>query len=592
VDPRRRGGREARDAADDAEIDSSKRGAPLEPGNLVASRYRVEKLIGRGGMGAVYVAQDERLGEKVALKIAATMGAAFEDFKARFVREARLGSRLGRTEGFVRAYDWGELSGNGLYLVMDLVEGARPLDLETGTLEEKLRRLKRACELVSFAHEKGVVHRDLKPDNFLQGRDGRLLLADFGLAKVVGETDEAGEAPERAASPTATGRSLGTPAFMPPEQFADAKRADQRADVYALGVMLHVVLTRRLPFSGSPGEIMLAQLKVMMGQEPLPRARSLVPDVPEALDRLCARAMAVKVEERHSAVRELIAGIAAYLDDPGATVIGLPRELRLRLAGRKVPAADGKEVELYLYELPDGAGALELVRVPGGNFTMGAEDGGEDEKPRHEHPVPHEYWIGRTSVTWKQYLAFPAHARLTRPVWAQDDDPVVNVSWEQARAYCAWAGLALPSEAEWEKAARGVDGRKYPWGSDWDPSRCNYGKEGGGEDPSNGYANTSPVGVFPQGVSPVGALDMAGNVCQWCEDWYEVKAYSRYAKGDMTPPSRGPVALHGSSGLRVCRGGNWWTPADMCRSSWRGSRVPANRLDGVVGFRVVLRSSP
>ena len=146
----------------------------------------------------------------------------------------------------------------------------------------------------------------------------------------------------------------------------------------------------------------------------------------------------------------------------------------LRIAGQDVPAADGKQVPLYLFRLPDGSD-MEMVAVPAGDFVMGADDSDAPdwEKPRHNHPMDHSYWIGRNDVTRGQFKTFCAATGRAEPEKAYFDDklggdkdrhPVIMVSWDDAKAYCAWAGLVLPSEAEWEKAARGADGRKYPWG--------------------------------------------------------------------------------------------------------------------------------
>jgi serine/threonine protein kinase len=139
----------------------------MQPETRVASRYVIERELGQGGMGSVYVARDEKFATAVALKIASASGALHAEFKERFVREARIGGRLGRQTGFVRAFDWGELDGTTLYLAMDLVEKARPLDLRTGTREERLKRLVAGARLVALVHAQGVVHRDVKPQNFL-----------------------------------------------------------------------------------------------------------------------------------------------------------------------------------------------------------------------------------------------------------------------------------------------------------------------------------------------------------------------------------------------------------------------------------------
>ncbi len=257
----------------------------------------------------------------------------------------------------------------------------------------------------------------------------------------------------------------------------------------------------------------------------------------------------------------------------------LPKGMRL---GPKAALPDGKEVQVYLWKLPGEAGEIEMVYVPPGDFIMGSDDGNDDEKPRHRHPMPAGYFIGRYDTTWKEYRAFCRATGRTEPQapdWrAKDDHPVVNVSWDDAKAFCDWAGLRLPSEAEWENAARGTDGRKYPWGEeDPTPDRCVWDGH-----PTYGNKSTAPVGSCPRGASPYGALDMAGNVWQWCEDWYDEKAYARYASGQLAPP--------GGGSYRVYRGGSWGHVAWLVRAADRDRVVPSLRWV-LLGFRP-LRSYP
>jgi serine/threonine protein kinase len=302
----------------------------MKLGTLVASRYTIESELGRGGMGTVFLARDERLGERVALKVAAASGLSHDELRGRLQREARIGSRLGKNAGFVRALDWGELDATQLYLVMDLVEGARTLDLVSGSLPERLGRLRAAAALVAHAHGAGVIHRDLKPANFLVGNDGQLRLADFGLAKARGE-DEL----EETVGLTQTGIGMGTPPYMPPEQFDDVKTVDERADVYALGVMLFLALTKgKLPFEGSASALLQKQLRVRDGREPLPRPRDHDASIAPALDALCASAIALDRTQRLPSATALLAGIDASL---GPKLFEPPREAPIPEPPRPAP---------------------------------------------------------------------------------------------------------------------------------------------------------------------------------------------------------------------------------------------------------------
>jgi serine/threonine protein kinase len=280
---------------------------PAAESREVAGRYRLERVLGRGGMGSVHLARDLKLSTYVAVKLAQSSGVAEEAFRARFAREARIGNHLGKHEGFVRAFDWGEAAGGRqLYLAMDLVADGRPLDLRPARpLAAKLGALASAARLVARAHALGVVHRDLKPGNLLETPDGQVFLADFGLARLDGAEDAEGAEQEAVTGP---GQPLGTPAYMPPEQFADGHGVDARADVYALGVMLFQALTGRLPFEGRPQE---AQRAVLAGTSRAPRPRDHAPDVPQALDVLCAQALALDRERRVASAEVFLRGLVA-----------------------------------------------------------------------------------------------------------------------------------------------------------------------------------------------------------------------------------------------------------------------------------------
>lgn len=244
-----------------------------------------------------------------------------------------------------------------------------------------------------------------------------------------------------------------------------------------------------------------------------------------------------------------------------------------RPAGRKVPAADATSVDLYLYRLPDGTD-LEMVKVPEGEFLRR----GSALADR----IGAAYWIARHPATWREYRAFcraVGKPEPRAPAWgAPDDHPVVNVSWHDASEFCRWAGLALPGRSQWEKAARGTDGREYPWGQGAPTaSRCVWSGH-----PTLGGRSTSPVGTCPGGASPAGALDMAGNVWQWSHDETEVLAggVAHYMPSDMSESEMFVTRLDPGP----C-GGSFRSGSDCCNASSVG-RDPGTRSDDC-GFRPV-----
>ncbi|MBI5804421.1 SUMF1/EgtB/PvdO family nonheme iron enzyme [candidate division TA06 bacterium] len=216
-----------------------------------------------------------------------------------------------------------------------------------------------------------------------------------------------------------------------------------------------------------------------------------------------------------------------------------------------------------------------LIEIPAGIFPMGSKDDQDDEKPVHTVYLD-KYYIGKYEVTvgqFKKYCNVTGRTMPEQPSFNnQPDYPVVNVSWEAAKAYCDWAGLRLPTEAEWEKAARGSDGRKYTWGNKWDQSKCNSNGNG------DNYPYTSPVSSFPSGVSPYGCFNMIGNVWEWCHDNYDDNYYS------SSPPDSNPQGP-GIPGFRVYRGGSWGLDYSYCRTGKRNSSETGFGFRDI-GFRV------
>jgi len=264
---------------------------------------------------------------------------------------------------------------------------------------------------------------------------------------------------------------------------------------------------------------------------------------------------------------------------------------------------------------------MEMVYVPAGEFVLGMSDAQveawlkeyprdkrddfKDEQPQCRVNLP-GYWIGRTEVTNAQYLRFvratghraPYHWKVGEVPSGLESFPVVYVSWEDARAYAEWAGGRLPSELEWEKATRGADGRVFPWGNEWDSKRCRnlelitgmkYTTVDEWLSAADRWVSAhdpvreapAAVGAYAAGASPYGCLDMTANVWEWCADWYEGKAYHRYAKGDLKAPARESEL----NPRKVFRGGSWGEGLPpRFRCAYRRSNFPVTlALD--VGFR-------
>ena len=222
-----------------------------------------------------------------------------------------------------------------------------------------------------------------------------------------------------------------------------------------------------------------------------------------------------------------------------------------------------------------------LILIPEGTFEMGANNGIRNEGPEHTVHLK-AYYIDHTEVSnahWNPY----AIAERQLPNFDPPEHPVVNINWFQASEYCTWLGGRLPTEAEWEKAARGTDGRIYPWGTAPDPNRANYLNSG---DPfDNG---TAPVAYYREGNrdgrSPYGVLDMAGNVWEWIQDEYDSAYYQR-------SPSDNPVnyelKTHFLHIERVVRGGSWFSTAFLVRTTARAARQ-SNLQTDTLGFRCVV----
>ena len=273
-----------------------------------------------------------------------------------------------------------------------------------------------------------------------------------------------------------------------------------------------------------------------------------------------------------SAEEHLIPADMVYIGQ-GGSVMGLDRE---------EPVATGKKLTPYdrRMKTPWSAEALN------------------DESPAHMVFLD-PYFIDKYEVSNKDYGEFikakghPAPAYWDDPRLNKPQQPVVGVNWEDARAFCESRGKRLPTEAEWEKAARGPEGNLYPWGNDFDPTRVNYGKN---------HDATMPVNSHPEGASYYGAYNMAGNVFEWVSDWYDPKYYGRL-ETMVNPTGPDKAVWIGGTGTyvdrltvgekRVIRGGSWIAPESTTRSTHRFWNHPLNNSYGVgLGFRCAKTTPP
>jgi len=220
---------------------------------------------------------------------------------------------------------------------------------------------------------------------------------------------------------------------------------------------------------------------------------------------------------------------------------------------------------------------MQMVMVPAGKFARGSNRG-EDEKPVRQIYL-NAFYMDKFEVTVGQYARYLEVTGMEEPPdWSimnqpqHQRRPVVNVSWEDAVNYCKWAGKRLPTEAEWEKAARGTDGRIYPWGNEA-PTRlhANYGRKDWDD-----HLALAPVGSFEAGKSPYGIYDMAGNAWEWVFDWYDHDSYVTSLEKNPIGPAKGDQ--------KVVRGGSWLYVSDFLRSAHRFNAQPMNRHFGY-GFR-------
>ncbi|MEZ6187014.1 MAG: bifunctional serine/threonine-protein kinase/formylglycine-generating enzyme family protein [Planctomycetota bacterium] len=589
-----------------------------ETGKVLRGRYRLQGQLGRGGMGAVYLGWDSLKACTVAVKELRPEYAADELLRRRFEREAATAAKLFENLHVVTVHDF-FAEGPTHYIIMEHLRGGtlldRMQDAPDGRMDvpSVLEIGRQAALGLHGAHEMGLVHRDIKPGNLLFDDEGVVKIADFGVVRV--SQDDMTQL-------TSMGGHPGTLVYMSPEQI-DGAEVDGRSDVYSLAAVLYECLSGVRYFERPAMRRNDRAVMEAICEQPAVPLRKRVPYVSPEVEALVGDALSKDQRQRLNAL-DFAHAIAELQRQPRSAPTITPPSRRVpRIRDKQTragavdtqthPHARGERVDTtrpYTRRsqrvAPLTPGNVErrdvdqapMVRLPAGTFTMGSAEA-SDEMPPRRVTLP-AFLIDRVPVTVGRYRRFlesieaegapriPLIRRLFggdkdhRPSgWGSaefhelcptDDHPIVLVDWFDAYVYARWAGARLPTEAEWERSARGLaDVRRFPWGDeDVDEERAVFGRRTSGPD---------PVGTRPRGTSPEGVQDLAGNVWEWCGDRYDASAYRQL-------PSENPhLAMTTDARVRaVKRGGSWTNAPQSLRVSKRGFELLATRRPNL-GFR-------
>jgi formylglycine-generating enzyme required for sulfatase activity len=460
--------------------------------SALGDRYTLVRELGQGGMGAVFLGRDVKLGREVAIKVLPPTTRAYLGTD-RFQREVQLVARLSHPH-IVPLFEADEVDGF-LYYVMGYVAGEslaeRLANQGQLPLDEALRITTEVGDALQYAHDRGIIHRDIKPANILLS-GGHALVTDFGIAKSVAESEEG-------KTLTGTGVTVGTAAYMSPEQASGERRIDARSDVYALAAVLYEMLTGEPPFTGPTAQAIVARILV-----DAPRSvRTVRPNVPVHIEQALLAGLAKVPGDRPSSAKAFVERLSPPAVEPPAPGRAWPR----LAAAAAVLGAAAIAVALLQRAPPRVPVPLShagMAFVPADTYPVGGQRGG---RPGHGVALD-SFYLDSTEVTVAAYQRYLDSTATPAP-WTSRPPatwPATGILWGEAQRYCAWRGARLPTEDEWEAGARGRDGRRYPWGDRWERGRANAGSM---------TDTLQPVGAFPLGRSPAGALDMVGNAWEW-----------------------------------------------------------------------------
>ena len=581
----------------------------LTPGYLLVHRYSIQSTIGQGGFGITYLAYDQKLDQDVCIKelfVSGTNtrgsnftvqsqsigGLSFQQFVQRFVQEARQLARF-QHPNIVRVLDIFQENSTA-YMVMEYVKGEtlKSKVSREGALGEKeaMSLISQLLDAVEEVHQKGMLHRDIKPDNLLITPEGRVVLIDFGSAR------------EFAEGKTTTQTAMLTPGYAPIEQYSTRAQRGPYSDIYALGATMYYLLTGDKPIPAID----------RVAEELLP-PHQLNTRISSQLSSAVLLAMELKPEHRFQSVEEM-RGALVSLQNNKEVLFSVDRKKEGPLSTSKKRKKAGIVIFLSFIGLifvfgigflitgkfPFLSGTQEdvntnisiegypqfsllynnLVFVQGGTFTMGCtlEQESvcyESEKPIHQVRLS-SFYISKYEVTqalWREIMGDnPSKFKNC------DSCPVETVSWNAVNQFIqkinqvkrvTGISFRLPTEAEWEYAARGgAQSRGYKYSGGNDPGEVGW------------YAENSSNPIYPVGqkkANELGLYDMSGNVMEWCSDWY----------GDYILESKNNPQGPTSGLYRVIRGGGSFNSQVVNRVSDRSYFDPVNG-DYNIGFRLIL----
>ncbi|MFN7921977.1 MAG: bifunctional serine/threonine-protein kinase/formylglycine-generating enzyme family protein [Bryobacteraceae bacterium] len=543
-------------------------------------RYQVTALLGEGGMGTVYRATDPQLRREVAIKLIRREVVMDPSVRQRFDHEAIAAGMLNH-RGIVTVYDRGEENGQP-FIVMELVEG-RTLEtlLPSGemTVPRVLSAIKQVAAALDYAHSRNVIHRDIKPPNIILERDGTAKIMDFGIARV----ESVGS------SLTTAGMMAGSPHYVPPERYMSGAVSGY-TDQWALAVTAYQALTGRTPFHADTWD----NLTYQICHQPAPDPRQFRAELPEGAAAALTKALAKRPEERFPSCTAFAEALETGFAAPTATVT--PQR------SYRMPLVAGAVVGLVLaaavawFTMKPGPVVVEQkadpkvetksavsVEPPAGMVLVPAGEARLGEKADRVLTLP-AFYIDKTEVSAGDFRRFCEQTGRAVPSGMPESQmPAINVTWDDASAFAAWAGKRLPAALEWEKAARGASGQALPWGAAPRGDAANIPVDAA----SAAKAAAAPVDGFASGAGPYGAVQMLGNVWEWTSTAApapppaQLDRYRRIFQ-DLSPP------LSGSDTFYQVRGGSFRYEMPLDKWSalvWDFNPTPARARRNDVGFR-------